>query len=431
MFFKTPRFSYNLARFVPEQCSRTMTATFIPEIDNYVNKDGGCNIFIRITVSRVKKRVKTGLVIDPKHWNPEKREVRRSYPQHIQFNAIIQDKIGELQQIYLKDLAMQRPVTSAALQNKITGKAISGSNSFFEYFESKIALLPSPASRKNQTSVLKKLKDYRKGKDLLFSEITTEFLNKYRNHLSKNLGNAPNTVHLNITKIKTAYEEAVDAGLYEYEKVSPFRRVKLQTTKSKRTKLKETQIEILEAAEVVAGSQEFHAKSIFLFAFYLQGMRVTDVLQLTWSQIKDGRMHYAANKTKKSRSRIIMPKADAILEYYRHASIYTKPKDYVFPYLRGLKRKEHSEDAWLQRIDSRNSQIRTNLNKVAAKAGLPPISMHVARHSFADIAKKKTGNIYLVSDALDHGDLQTTVNYYNAAEPEENDDFVRTVFGED
>ena len=406
-------------------------ASFIPELASWKNSEGEQQIRIRITIDRKLKRVPLGISIDPKHWNADKKEVRRSHMQHIQYNAIIQDKIGELQQIYLKDLALQRPVSSASLQTKVTGNSIAGTNSFFDYYESKIALLPSPATRKNQTSVLKKLKDYRRGKDLLFSEITTEFLNKYRNYLTKNLGNASNTVHLNIVKIKTAYEEAVDAGLFEYERVSPFRRVKLQTTKSKRTKLNEAQIKDLEDVVLTTGTQEFHAKNIFLFAFYMQGMRVADVLQLTWSQTKENRLHYSANKTKKGRSRIIIPKAEAILDHYRQSSLFNKPKDYVFPYLRKLNRKDFSEEEWLKRIDSRNSQIRTNLKRVAIKAGLPPISMHVARHSFADIAKKKSGNIYLVSDALDHGDIQTTTNYYNAAEPEENDVFIRIVFGED
>ncbi len=56
--------------------------------------------------------------------------------------------------------------------------------------------------------------------------------------------------------------------------------------------------------------------------------------------------------------------------------------------------------------------------------------MHVARHTFANIARQMTGDVHIVSDALDHGSISITEGYFGAAEPEENDDLVFKVFGE-
>lgn len=55
--------------------------------------------------------------------------------------------------------------------------------------------------------------------------------------------------------------------------------------------------------------------------------------------------------------------------------------------------------------------------------------MHVARHSFADIANRKMGNLYAVSDALDHSAVSVTVDCLNSSTRSENDDLVDSVYG--
>ena len=39
------------------------------------------------------------------------------------------------------------------------------------------------------------------------------------------------------------------------------------------------------------------------------------------------------------------------------------------------------------------------------------LSTHVARHSFADYARQRTGDLYAISKSLGHGNLQTTQTY--------------------
>lgn len=48
----------------------------------------------------------------------------------------------------------------------------------------------------------------------------------------------------------------------------------------------------------------------------------------------------------------------------------------------------------------------------------------------ANIARKITGDVHVVSDSLDHSSISVTEGYFGAAEPEENDDLVFKVFGE-
>jgi integrase len=401
-----------------------MGATFTPELDNYVNKDGLQSIKIRITVGRKLKRVPVGFAISAKNWNPEKKEVRKTHPQYYQINAVIKAKVIELEQMYLKDQSLNRNVTAESLQKKVVRKY--SSESFLDYAKKRISLLPSAATRENQFSIIKKLEAYLKGKDLLFSDITTDFLLEYKNYLIKELGNSNNTVRANIKKLQASYNDAIETGAYEYEKVSPFVRVKIKKEKPKRTKLTEEHIKLLEGLNLTPGIMKYHSRNAFLFSYYMQGMRVSDLLQIDWSQIKGDRLYYKASKTSKGRSRLIISKGMEILNYYRPKT----PKGYVFPFLKGKKKSDYTDEEWVAVLDAANSNIRNYLMEIAQMIGIEKLSMHVARHTFADIARIKTGDIYLVSDALDHGDIKTTANYFAEAEDEDNDKFLKSVLGE-
>lgn len=98
--------------------------------------------------------------------------------------------------------------------------------------------------------------------------------------------------------------------------------------------------------------------------------------------------------------------------------------------MKGRNRKQFNDDQWLKIISAANALINGHLKTIAGKIGVENISMHVARHSFADIANKKSGNVYIVWDALDHSSVSVTVDYLNAATRSENDDLVDSVFGD-
>ena len=399
--------------------------TFHPELDSYVKKNGTQSVQIRVTQFREMKRIGVGFSVLAKDWNAEKKNIRSSDPLYRQKNATLKSKLLELETEYLKKSLMRQPVTSGSLVRKLKKQVLG--DSFLEYADRRIELHASPATRKAQRSVIGKLREYRRGEDLLFVEIDYDFLEAYQRYL-KRLGNALNTIHANFKTIKALYNHAVKSGNYEPEKVSPFARFSVKKEKSKRAKLTEAQIEALAALVIRPGINEFHARNIFLFSYYTQGMRTADVLQLTWGQVEQERLSYTARKTGKPRSIKLIPKAAAILDLYRVP--YQRPTDYVFWFLKGKQRKNFTEDAWMGVISAANALINKHLAVLAGRIGVPRISMHVARHSFADMARQKTGNVYLVSEALDHSSVSVTEHYFASARRDENDGFSDAVYGD-
>jgi integrase len=253
------------------------------------------------------------------------------------------------------------------------------------------------------------------------------FLNRYRQYL-KSLGNKPNTIHSNFSKLRGIYNEAVTSGHFAPEHGNPFDMIRIKKQKSSRTKLTKEEIEKIWNHEIRPEINAFHAKNVFLFSFYMQGIRFADVIQLTWSQIRDGRYEYVARKTEKPRSIRLHRRASEILDFYRLPG--QASGDYVFPFLKEKIRSRFSEDEWFKVLSAVNAIIGKNLKKIAIDAQVPHFSMHVARHSFAEIARQETGDIYAVSEALDHSSVSVTENYFASAKRDENDAFSDKVYGE-
>jgi integrase len=91
----------------------------------------------------------------------------------------------------------------------------------------------------------------------------------------------------------------------------------------------------------------------------MQGMRVSDVLQLRWSNIVNERLDYTAGKTQKSRSKKIIKRAGDILNLYRKPK--QKPTDSIFPFLKDLKKSQFTPEAWRKKIEAATSVINIDL----------------------------------------------------------------------
>lgn len=315
--------------------------TFHVDLDNRVKKDGTQNIQLRITQAKKKLRVAVGFSVQKIHWNDEKKEVRRTHPLHSQINNTIKSKLLEVERTYLKSQVTSRKVTASTLQKQLK-KEIAG-ESFVQYSKLRAQQITNPSSRSACKSVLSNLDVYLKGKDLLFEEIDYDWIKDYERYLKK-LSNATNTIYNNLKPLKASYNEAIKSGLFVPDKMSPWMRYEGKKAKSVRTRLTIEQIALLEKLNLRPGTNKFQAHNFFLFSFYLQGMRVSDVLQLKWANIINERLEYKASKTEKSRSKKIIQKAAEILNIYRKPR--QKPTENIFPFLKDLKERQFADDVW-------------------------------------------------------------------------------------
>jgi len=164
-----------------------------------------------------------------------------------------------------------------------------------------------------------------------------------------------------------------------------------------------------------------------LFSYYFAGMRVSDVLRLRWSDFQNDRLHYSMGKNTKSGSLKTHEKALMIMAQYdgdkRHKD------DFIFP---ELKKFENLNDKFaVQRtIAFTTSRIDKFLrNHVAPLTETDKkLTMHLARHTFAQIAGDKI-NIQVLQKLYRHSSITTTLGYQSNFTTKHTDDALDAVIG--
>ena len=240
------------------------------------------------------------------------------------------------------------------------------------------------------------------GREVFFQEINLDWIRSYQAYNAREYGNCNNTIMRKIKNLRTLYKQAIADGVADYP--NPFEGYKLHFDPVNKDKLTREEIERLEAL-TLSGIMDV-ARDCFIFAFYCHGMRFGNVFKLERRQIESGVLSYKMNKGKKDREIMLHPVALAILEKYKQGG--TK---WIFPL---CKREWRDMEDFLNMKGSANALVNAALKNVARLAEInKPISMHIARHSFAYLLKTKKIDMHVIKDALGHTSMSTTEVYLN------------------
>ncbi len=381
-----------------------MSASVTPILRTSKKRDDGrAPIWIRITANRKSRYISTGIYIDPDHWNDRKRKVRKSHELASAYN----DKIRSLR-LECEEAALDAD-TAQAVKDDVQGEHGSLSQ-FFERFISHLKDRDQYWERKKYNTTLNKLHEAL-GENLSWDDLTSEALLKLERHCREVLKNNPNTTRKELSRVRRVVNQAIkekvlSAGddpflAYEMpERVEPDRR-----------SLSFEEMKELEALDLNRTSDLARDRDAFLLAFYGGGIRFSDVCCLRPSNVKDGRLKYRMMKTD-NLVRIPLPdSALEIVDFWKEA--HGGP--FLFPYL-----EEGDEDDPVhlrKRISVWNQMANRSLKKLARRAEIEEpdgVTMHVARHSFGDLARRRGDDLYAVSKALGHSDLKTTERYLDA-----------------
>ena len=382
------------------------------------------NLLLRITVNRKHARIKLNYSIHKNQFNPNPKEykyVRTSNPKHAVINSHIDEKIQQVKDI-ISDLENDKLTVTA---NIIKSKMLKPEPmSFLKYANHLANTLKENnhfANYKKYNTVISKLTDYRNNEDIQFDEITPAFLDSFESYLVK-LNNGINTINSNFRTIRAIYYKAIEKGLIDQSK-NPFFTYKLKSGNSIKARLNEQEIQKIENLNLEKEPLVDNIRNAFLFSFYNAGIRISDILLLTWDNIQGERLIYTMYKTNKEHSLKLKEKPLAILEKYKG-----RGTSYIFPFFSD--RYDYSDMEFLHnQIGAKTTIINKYLKYIASKAGInKKITTHTARHSFADIARQKTDNIYNLSKTLGHSSLKVTEAYLSSFDEKAVDDTLDSMF---
>lgn len=381
------------------------------ELNNKPRKNGLYNILFRITENRVIKRLATAEEVNKLWWDAKKEEVKARDPRHISKNS-------ELQRIKNEALTLLQTIPNVTADKIL--KALRGEKTYHEIvclleYTNQRYLMDKPFNTvKNTTTIVNKLVDFTGQNRLPFEDITPDFLNRFEKYLSQKCKNNGNTVDTNLSKLRAIINHAIQNGRISVN-LNPFRSYRIKECTPIIKRLDESELQLMKDVVLPQFSLLWHVRNYWLFSYYSAGLRFSDFATLKWKDIdsrsQDGFfITYRIHKTGKVHSIPVPKQAVAILNHYRPASD-AAPSGLIFPVLNKQVDFNH-EKALKQEISRKNALVNKYLKKLCQAAGInKPVAFHMARHTFADMARIKTGDIYGISKSLRHQKLATTERY--------------------
>jgi len=410
------------------QSKLTMKATskFILRND-WKNSNTEHPILLRITLSRTHAYINTAVNIRKSDWNENKQRVRASHPRHAQINVLLEGLSSKFNDVNSEMIVSGSRLTPQEFKLKMQGQ---NSTYFFPYARHYTAQLRRTgkfSTFEKWESSLNKLEEFfttvKKNNTPTFSDVNRESIKEYTEWLTVVKGNQPSTVGKSMDVIKRLFHLAMDdeSTRVTYE-MYPLRNMRFQKGHAPKVHLKAEDIDRLAELELKPGSGLWHSRNMFLFAFFTGGMRISDVLLLTWDRITDGRtkLRYKMKKTGEWHTLPLIGQAATILDLYSDSTLYVFDR---------IPESVPTPERIHKLIGSRTAKHNYNLKQLAQMAGIDAkVTSHVARHSFADYARKRIKDITIVRDLLGHSSIKVTENYLSSFDQGDMDSYMRDLF---
>ncbi|WP_031442305.1 site-specific integrase [Arenibacter algicola] len=364
---------------------------------------------LRLTVNRKRSYYHLGQKLKPEFWDESGEKVKTSHPKYKRLNRLIRKKYDEIEDIIFDLEASKQNYTAKGVIDSI--RKDTRKLSFFELANEHIGDLIN-ANKHNRAisdrSKINTIKEFVKNRNLTFEEIDEQLLKKLKIYLRSNAGISERSAMNVLVLIRLLFNIAISKKIVD-RKFYPFGKdkIKIKYPQTIKIGLDENEIRKIEELDLEEGTPTWHTRNIFLFSFYLAGIRISDVLRMEWSDINGDRLYYKMSKNDKADSLKLPDQVIKILDYYK---IDKRLKsDYIFPDLKNLPNKDSK--TIYTRIKSSIKRHNTNLKMIAGLAKIDKkITNHISRHSFGNIAGDKVSP-QMLQKLYRHTHLSTTIGY--------------------
>lgn len=371
-------------------------------------------------------------------------EVRASYGTDFKrVNAMLAKKVSDIDNALVEyNNAHPNKLTVQLVRDIMDGKPLTrqdeGKN-FIEfadeitenkYKESRI----SHSTYKNRLCCMRKFKkflNYEYKADFIFvGDMTKDVVSKYIQWRKSTEENSHETINHALTPLIDACERAADLGLISKAEYADIKRMRLPKIVSFNAENEENAVRYLEKDELkrlveyTAIEKEPRRKEyldMFMFAFHSCGLRVVDVMTLQWKHIDFGKkqLRKILVKTANYRSTIhTIPLTVEAIEILKRWKQKCGNKRFVFGMLDDEIDLDDKETLYKNR-NNVTKCINQSLIVVGEKLGFSqPLTMHVARHTFAVMALNDGMAMSVVSRLLGHASTGVTEKVYAKYLPE-------------
>lgn len=366
----------------------------------------GC-IYYQVLHERKPRQLATDYKIFPSEWNDKRGQVvtQNGSPRQSLILSIRERIRWDIERLIKINRNLDLKGVSYTADDVINEfRNYNDEYSLFNYMEKIIVKLKQNGKvRTSETyrSTLNSFKRFRKEEDIMLDSINSEVIEEYEVWLKHN-GLIPNSISFYTRILRAVYNRAVDNEIIENR--YPFRKVYTGVDKTIKRALPLSIIKAIAGLDLSMTSALDFARDMFLMSFYLRGMSFIDMAYLKKSDLQNGRVTYRRRKTGQQLIIGWEPEMQKILDKYPE-----NKTDYLLPIITNPMTNE--------RKTYRNKcyNINRNLKKIATMIGVSiPLTLYVARHSWASAAKSKGIPISVISEGMGHNSEVTTQIYLSS-----------------
>ncbi|MEG1860221.1 MAG: site-specific integrase [Bacteroidaceae bacterium] len=363
-------------------------------------------VYYQVIQNRVIRQIKTDYRIFADEWNEKTATLTFPFISHYNKLKLIKERIDwdikRLENIIARLDNKRVKYTADDVVSTFCKQA--DGQSFFNFMRGVIARLiqmDKHGTSKTYSATLKSFMAFREGKDLLFDEVDSDLMQLYEAYLHGR-GITDNSSSFYMRILRAVYNRAVEKELTTQS--FPFKHVYTGISKTIKRAIPFKTIKQIKNLDLTLNPTLDFARDMFLFSFYTRGMSFIDMAYLKKKDLNNGVLTYHRRKTKQQ----LFIKWEQCMEEIVEKYEVSQGNPYLLPI------HKYPDES---RRQYKNTLFRVNkhLKEIAKRINIPiPLTMYVARHSWASIAKSKKIPLSVISEGMGH-DSETTTQIYLAS----------------
>lgn len=367
-------------------------------------KEGG--IYFQIIHNRVVRQLNTDYRIFATEWDEKSETIIANGDRTNIVNAIKERLAWDIARLKKVISQLETEQSRYTADDVITGyHKLTKEVSLFSFWHNVIAQLKQLGkirTSETYTATLKSFMAFRENQDVPLDGISSDLMLLYEAHL-KARDVSMNTISFYMRNLRAVYNRAVEKGLTPQN--NPFRHVYTGVDKTIKRAIPIKEIKVLKELDLSLKPSLDFARDMFMFSFYTRGMSFIDMAYLKKSDLQNGILTYRRRKTGQQ----LTIKWEKFMEDI--VSKYPKNQtDYLLPIIKETVNERRQYDNALHLVNYHLKDLSSMLKLQR------PVTMYVARHSWASAAKAKNIPLSVISEGMGHDSEATTQIYLASLE---------------
>lgn len=232
----------------------------------------------------------------------------------------------------------------------------------------------------------------------MIDDITPDLIDSYQNYLDMK-GLTRNTISFYMRTLRAIYNRAADLDIIDQRR--PFRNAFTGICRTAKRALPTDIIRRIKKLDLSGNRELEFARDLFILSFCLRGMSFIDMAFLRKTDLRHGQLTYSRRKTGQT---LTIAWTSEMREFTR--KYVSRHHHYLLPII--------PPGCISERSAYKNAGYRINraLHRIGRILGInTPLTLYVARHSWASAAKSKGIPLGVISEGMGHDSEKTTRIY--------------------